>query len=202
MRTAPIALLLLLGLLTIVSLPAADGPGTRPETWAVAVELPGCPNLYRLTPDVYRGAQPSAEGMRQLAKLGIKTVISLRAFHDDEDEVEDTGLVREQIRFKTWHAEDEDVVRFLALVADPANRPVFIHCQHGSDRTGTMCAIFRMAVQGWGVDEALREMRDGGFGFHEVWSNLPEYLRALDVSALVKRAGEPAAALTPTTAAP
>ncbi|MBA3701200.1 MAG: tyrosine-protein phosphatase [Planctomycetes bacterium] len=176
---------------------AADGPGIRPDTWAVPVELAGCPNLFKLAPDIYRGAQPSADGMAQLAKLGIKTVISLRAFNDDQDEAVGTGLTLERISFKTWHAEDEDVERFLKLIADPTKRPVFIHCLHGSDRTGTMCAIYRMALEGWSVDEALREMQHGGYGFHEIWTNLPKYLRALDIQAIAKTAGVAAAALTP-----
>ncbi len=192
MRIAGVALFLLVTVLVTVlvpALPGADEVVVRPDTWAQPVELPGCPNLHRIAPDLYRGAQPTAEGMRELGKLGIRTVISLRAFHDDEDEVEGTGLQREQIRFKTWHAENEDVVRFLKLVGDPARRPVFIHCLHGADRTGTMCAIYRMAFQGWSADAAVREMRDGGYGFHEVWSNLPPYLATLDLPAILTQAG-------------
>jgi protein tyrosine phosphatase (PTP) superfamily phosphohydrolase (DUF442 family) len=167
----------------------------RPPAWAQPLARPGLPNLHLVAPGIYRGAQPTAEGMRELEKLGVRTVINLRGFHSDDDELEGTGLRAERIRFHTWHAEDEDTATFLSVVTDPAKRPVFIHCLHGADRTGTMCAIYRMAVQGWGAEAALREMTSGGYGYHAVWVNLPRYLRALDVPALRARAGiaEPSA---------
>jgi protein tyrosine/serine phosphatase len=122
-------------------------------------------------------------------KLGIKTVISLRAFHSDKDEAESTKLKMERIRFNTWHPEDNDVVRFLNLVTNPANGPFLIHCQHGADRTGTMVAIYRIAVQGWTKQDAIKEMTDGGFGYHAMWKNLIQYLNKLDVEALKKKTG-------------
>ena len=54
------------------------------------VELDGVPNLFRITPTLYRSEQPTALGMKNLEKLGIRTIINLRWFHDDEDEVEGT----------------------------------------------------------------------------------------------------------------
>ena len=50
-----------------------------------------------------------------------------------------------------------------------------------ADRTGTVCAVYRVAVDGWTKEEAIREMREGGFGFHEVWKNLPRWIEGLDV---------------------
>jgi protein tyrosine/serine phosphatase len=169
---------------------AADRPG-RPPTWAVAPPeaISGLPNFHRVTPDLYRGAQPTAEGMRRLEAMGIRTVVSLRAFNDDESLLPQTALAHPRIRFKTWHPEDEDVVRFLRIVADPANAPVFVHCQHGSDRTGTMIAIYRIAVQGWSKEEAIREMVEGGYGFHPMWENLKTYIRGLDIDAIRREAG-------------
>ena len=68
--------------------------------WATASEKPGLPNLHRVTDDLYRGAQPSAEGMRQLKKMGVRTVVNLRSFHSDRDEIGDTGLAYEHIYMK------------------------------------------------------------------------------------------------------
>ena len=135
-------------LLTFTSLVAMSPAAERDAKWAGKVEQAGLPNLHRVTADIYRCAQPTAEGLLAAEKLGIKTVISLRAFHSDRDEVKSTQLKRERISFNTWHPEDEDVVRFLKLVTNPANGPFLIHCQHGADRTGTMVAICRIAVQG------------------------------------------------------
>ncbi len=120
---------------------------------------PGLPNLHQVSTTLYRGAQPSALGMRELQRMGIRTVISLRDHHDDRDLLIATGISLERIRFSTWHAEDEDVVRFLRIVTDPSMQPVFVHCKHGSDRTGLMCAAYRMTIEGWTPEQAAQEMR-------------------------------------------
>jgi protein tyrosine/serine phosphatase len=166
-------------------LPAAE----RDAKWAAKLDQVGLPNLHRVTTNLYRCAQPTADGLKAAEKLGIKTVISLRAFHSDKDEIESTRLKTERIHFNTWHAEDEDVVRFLKLVTSTNGGPFLIHCQHGADRTGTMVAIYRMAVEGWKKQDAIKEMTDGGFGYHTMWSNLIKYLNELDVEALKKKAG-------------
>src|SRR4051794_37975853 len=75
--------------------------------WAARLEQTGLPNLHRVTDNLYRCAQPTADGMHAAEKLGIKTVISLRAFHSDKGEIESTKLKTERIYFKTWHPEDE-----------------------------------------------------------------------------------------------
>ena len=90
---------------------------------------------------------------------------------------------------KTWHPEEKEIVRFLQIVTDPRRQPVLVHCQHGADRTGTMCALYRVAVQGWTKGEAIREMTDGGYGFHSTWKNLIQWVRDLDVEQIKKRAG-------------
>jgi protein tyrosine/serine phosphatase len=157
--------------------------------WATDVNLEGVPNCHKVSEDLYRGAQPSDEGMKQLEKFGIKTVVNLRAFHSDRDEINDVNLGAEHISFKTWHPEDDDVVRFLKIVTDKSRTPVFVHCQYGSDRTGTMCAIYRITVQGWSKDEAIEEMTKGDFGFHEIWDNLVEYIRNLDIKKIKQQVG-------------
>lgn len=53
---------------------------------------------------------------------------------------------------------------FLKICDDPDNYPMVIHCRAGLHRTGVLAAIYRMEYQGWSVDEAFREMKDGGFG--------------------------------------
>ena len=134
-------------------------------------------------------AQPTAEGLRAAEKLGVKTVIDLRAFHSDADEAVGTKLKLERISFKTWHPEDEDVIRFLKLATVRKNQPVFVHCQHGSDRTGMMVAIYRIVVQGWTKREAIEEMTQGNFGFHPVWKNLIAYIEKLNIPDLRQRTG-------------
>jgi protein tyrosine phosphatase (PTP) superfamily phosphohydrolase (DUF442 family) len=161
----------------------------RPAHWAKPIQIKGAPNLHKVSDTLYRSAQPSAEGMRNLKAMGIETVVDLRSFHSDRDEIGDTGLAYEQIYMKAWHPEEEDAVRFLQIVTNPKCSPVIVHCQHGADRTGTMCALYRVALQGWSKEEALKEMTDGGFGFHGIWENLIQWINGLDIDRIKRKAG-------------
>jgi len=131
-----------------------DGP-PQPEAArrATPVQRPGAPNLYRVTDRLYRGAQPTAEGVRELKAMGVATVLSLRSAHSDADEIGDADVAYEHIWFRTWHPEDEDVIPFLDIVTDPENAPVFVHCRRGADRTGMMCAVYRVVVCRWTREE-------------------------------------------------
>ena len=169
----------------------ADDPSiaNRPETWALPVKLEGVPNLYRISAELYRSDQPSPQGMENLKALGIKTIINLRSFHSDRDEMRQTGLDYEHIYMKPWHPEEEEAVRFLKIVTDPKRTPVLVHCQRGADRTGTMIAVYRIAVQGWSKAEAIREMTQGGFGFHQTWGNLPRWIQKVNIDDIKRQAG-------------
>lgn len=158
----------------------------RPDHWASPLEFDGLPNFHKVTDALYRGAQPTAEGMRQLKKLGVKTVINLRSLHSDKDEIGDLDLAYEHIRM-IWHPNKEEVVQFLQIVSDRKRAPVFVHCMHGADRTGVMCAIYRVAICGWTKQEAISEMTMGGFGYHKIWSNLIRFVEDLDISEIKKR---------------
>jgi protein tyrosine/serine phosphatase len=161
----------------------------RPGRWAQKIEVAGVQNCYQVTTNLYRGGQPMAEGMKQLKLLGTKTVINLRAFHSDKDEVAGTGLKSVRFETKPWHAEEEDVVGFLKVVTDTNNLPAFVHCQRGADRTGMMCAMYRIVVCGWTKPEAIDEMKNGGFDFNPVWDNLVSFIEKADVEKLEREAG-------------
>jgi protein tyrosine phosphatase (PTP) superfamily phosphohydrolase (DUF442 family) len=191
------ALIILTFCLVSMAAFAAEPADDRPASWAQPIELEGVPNLHRVSAGLYRSAQPTALGMRNLRKLRIKTVVNLRAFHSDRDEIGDAALGYEHIYMKTWHPEREDVVRFLRIVTDPSRAPFLVHCQHGADRTGAMVAWYRIAVQGWTKQEAIREMTEGGFGFHAVWENLPDWIEELDVDSIRRDAGINAGAEQP-----
>ena len=162
---------------------------TDRSDWAKHLQKPGLKNFAKVSDNLYRGAQPTREGFRELKELGIKTDVNLRDMHSDGEKLDSAGIAYEHIKFKTWHPEDEEVIRFLKIVTDEKNGPFFVHCKHGSDRTGMMCAIYRIAVQGWTKDDAIAEMTQGGFGFHPLWQNLIDYIRKLDVEKIQKQAG-------------
>ena len=168
---------------------AETSAANRPAHWAMPIRLEGVPNLHKISDSLYRSAQPSAAGMKNLKTMGIETIVNLRSFHSDRAEIGDTGLAHEHIYVKAWHPEEEEAVRFLQIVTNPKRGPVLVHCQHGADRTGTMCALYRVSVQGWSKEEALKEMMQGGFGFHGIWENLIQWFNSLDIEGIKKKAG-------------
>jgi len=165
-------------------------PDQAAAPWAEPMEVPGLPNLHRVSEGLYRGAQPKPEGIEQLKRLGVKTIVNLRSSDSDRNILGDAGLTYEHIPMTAWRPNDADVIGFLRIVGDENNLPVFVHCQRGADRTGMMVAIYRVVVQGWSKDEALAEMTRGGFAFNSGWQNLVRYVRDLDV-AEIKRQAQP-----------
>ena len=149
----------------------------RPATWAVKMERAGLPNLHKVDAKLYRSAQPTAEGMTNLVALGVKTVVNLRDNHSDSDEIGGLPLAAKRIEIFTVHPKAEQVKAFLAIMDDTNAVPVLVHCQHGADRTGTMCALYRILRQDWKVEDAIAEMKDGGYGFHSIWVHLPRFIR-------------------------
>lgn len=125
--------------------------------------------------------------MKNLARMGIKTVINLRVFHSDADEIKKTGLRLEELNVKPWHIEDEDVVSVLRSIKKRANGPFLIHCWRGADRIGLMVAMFRMVEQGWTKEEAIQEMVGGGYGFHAKWRNIIAYVKKANVERIRTR---------------
>ncbi len=190
MKTTIKKILPFLLIILIIASPALAEELNRPFEWATPIQLPGVPNLHKLDDNLYRSAQPTKQGMKNLKKLGVRTIINLRAFHSDTAKVRGTGLLDEELGVKTWHIEDEDVIRVLRIIREKENGPFLIHCQQGADRAGVMSAMYRIVEQGWSKDEAIEEMVNGGYGFHSMWLNIIHYVKNEDIdkikSALVK----------------
>jgi tyrosine-protein phosphatase SIW14 len=120
------------------------------------------PNFHQVNSQLYRGAQPRHGGLGLLAQLGIKTVINLRAGDDlssaEEAEARAAGLRYFGVPLKrTGRPTDEQITRVLAIINDPENQPVFVHCKLGEDRTGTVIAIYRIVHDGWTSERAKAE---------------------------------------------
>jgi len=137
-------------------------------------DFPGLANFAFISEGLYRGEQPGPEGIAQLKKMGVKTIVNLRAFHSDRDALRGTGLQYVHIRCQAWHPESEDVAQFIKLVRDEKNQPVFVHCQHGSDRTGMMVASYRILELGWSPADAASEVYN--FGYHRIFRDIRSFL--------------------------
>jgi len=131
------------------------------------------PNFHLVNSNLYRGGQPETGGLEQLKKLGVKTIINLR--DDDEraraekTEAESMGFRYFNIPFASFdRPSDEAVDEVLKLLTSQENSPLFIHCKRGSDRTGTVIAIYRIEHDGWDGEKAKAEAKRYGMGFWQV----------------------------------
>jgi len=187
---ASFGLLVVIACFQCASLSPAEEGKTRPADWAQPIAIDGLPNLHRVSAGLYRGAQPEATGIAGLKKLGIKTVVNLRSCHSDDGILEGTGIRSVHIPMDASRPRYEEAVTFFSVVADPKNRPVFVHCQHGADRTGALCAIYRIAVTNWTKEKAIEEMTGGDFGYHAIFNtSLVPFVRNIDIEKLEKDTG-------------
>ena len=165
----------------ICCLPAPPQPPTNPpasveRVAAVKLVLTGVKNFGEVTPFLYRGAQPSREGFRALAAMGIDIVVDGRLSGQDSERKVVTALGMGYVSIP-WHClfpKDKTFAKFLALLRENPHKKVFVHCRYGDDRTGMMVAAYRMAVENWSADEAWEEMQVFGFN-HAVCFPLRPY---------------------------
>lgn len=165
-------------------------PAPKPAAQAVSLVpcddcVPGVINFAKVSDALWRGSQPTVEGFRNLEKMGVKTIVSFRHDHDDLPSLQGTNLKYLRIPSRAFRPKDAHLARFLKLMQDPANAPVFIHCAQGRDRTGYNAAAYRLVFQGWKAEDAILEMKR--FRFNQIWMGNPGYLRHLDVEGMKQR---------------
>lgn len=159
----------------------------RPLAWAQQVGSGGAgvAKLYQVTPQLYRSAQPDANGFRAVEALGIRTVVSLRQTVNDVPLAAGTDLALYRVPMKSRYVGENNgtkVVQAMRAVREGMARgPVLVHCHHGADRTGLIAALWRVMYEGWSRQQAIDELIEGGYGFHPIWSNIPRYLRKVDL---------------------
>lgn len=153
-------------------------------------------NFGKVTDFFYRGAQPKEDEYGQLASLGVKTIIDLR---DDPKDYAEVTAKQLGLKYINLPMSDKDYPssdaadKFLSVVNDKVNQPVFVHCAGGRHRTGAMIAVFRMKMQGWNVEQAYEEMKD--YDFYTRWGHKAmkkyvfNYYRELLVGRKIEQAG-------------
>lgn len=128
------------------------------------------PNFHQVNEHLYRGAQPLPGGIKRLAALGIKTIVNLRG-EDEKTRYEGEEARAAGLRYLSVpmsglkRPTDEQVEEVLAIINQPENWPVFVHCNHGADRTGTIIAVYRISQDGWSAREAKKEAKRYGFSW-------------------------------------
>ncbi len=149
------------------------------------------PNYHSVDEEtLYRGGQPSNEGLRALAEKGIRTIINLRIedFNKEViDEYNESDIRTIHLPFSPYEPQDRIFIEFLKIMRNKASTPAFIHCFHGADRTGTAVAIYRIIMQNWDKEQAIAEMKLKGL--HWWHKNLIRYIKELDVDAIKTEVG-------------
>ncbi|WP_300732558.1 dual specificity protein phosphatase family protein [Pseudomonas sp.] len=180
-RIFPALCLTLFALITLPQAHADDLATSRPAQWAVPVQAQY--NLYQMSPTLYRSALPDAAAEPLLKKLQITTVINFLPEADDAW-LKTPGVKQVQLPYRTNHVDDADVLAALrAIQTAQAQGPVLMHCKHGVDRTGLMAAMYRVVVQDWSKEEALKEMT-GGFGENSHFKDGAKYMMQADIPKL------------------
>ena len=131
---------------------------------AESVDLP---NFHQTAPGIWRGAAPTDTGLKQLKAMGVKTIIDLRIAPKT---VKKEGVTARAMGFNFINLPmgsdpptPKEVSTLLATLKQAPQTPVYVHCQHGADRTGCMIGIYRVTQQGWTFPQAYTEMRRDGF---------------------------------------
>lgn len=132
------------------------------------------PNLYKVNDHLYRGGQPTEAGIQELKRMGVKTIINLRDADDRERKEEGwakaAGIHFINVPESNWFKpKNENIDAIIKLIDTSENQPVFVHCKRGSDRTGTVIAVYRITHDGWTDKQANEEAKKFGFGWWQVW---------------------------------
>ncbi|WP_373684267.1 dual specificity protein phosphatase family protein [Acinetobacter sp. YH12045] len=148
----------------------------RPQHWGKVVHQQH--NFYQISPTLFRSEQPDADLAPVLREQHIDVIINLRSRHHDPERLKN-AIDMQKIKFvhipiHTWQIDREDLLAVMKTikVAEQQQQKVLIHCYHGSDRTGASVAMYRIIFQHWSIEEAKREMKQGGYGFHPIWKNI------------------------------
>lgn len=148
-------------------------PAVVQPTHGERLNIAGIHNAGKINEVLFRGAQPRENGLAQLKKLGISTIVDLRGedrgkFDWERDAAEALGMRFVHLPVSGWAPPtDEQVAQFLALFREDQHQKVFVHCRFGDDRTGVFVAAYRMAVDKWSPEQAMGEMYF--FGFNGFW---------------------------------
>jgi protein tyrosine/serine phosphatase len=166
--------LLLIGCL-VAAVAAADGFERQPSAAGAPAQNSAhygeqkqdLPNFHEVHPYLYRGGEPTKAGLLKLKEMGIATIIDLRGspeqVYNEEREAKALGMKTVNLPMSSKAPTNKQVKTFLSQVESAAaassSGPVFVHCAHGSDRTGCMVGIWRVTHEGWNYDKAYQEMR-------------------------------------------
>lgn len=157
---------LLQALLVLVSVVALASVAAAQDVAAPDLKTVKIKNFGQMDDRFFRGAQPKEEDYKDLAKLGIKTVIDLREDPEayERPMVESLGMRYINIpMLDKQYPTPEAIAQFLRTVNDPNVGKFFVHCAGGRHRTGAMGAVYRFQFYNWNFEQVYREMKQYDF---------------------------------------
>jgi tyrosine-protein phosphatase SIW14 len=137
-----------------------------------ADSVPGIKNFDQVDAQVYRGGQPTDEGLQYLAKLGVKTIIDLREAGDrsnaEQRVVTGAGMKYVNVPMTgLTPPTDAEITGILAILGDSTTGPAFVHCRRGADRTGAVIAAYRIDHDKWDNARALKDAMAHSMSFFQ-----------------------------------
>ena len=181
-RLLPALGLAFMALFTTLQAQADEAASIRSPEWAQPVGDQF--NLHQMTPTLYRSALPDSTALPVLQNLKIGTVINFLP-ESDAPWLKTSDIKQVQLTYRTNHVDDADVLAALRAIQEAETQgSVLMHCNHGSDRTGLMAAMYRVVIQGWSKEDALNEMTLGGFGSSNGFKDGVRYMMKADVDKL------------------
>lgn len=130
-------------------------------------------NFGKVDGRVYRGAQPDKAGLKSLKELGVATIVNLRRPGDvwagEEDLARTFGFQYFNVPMSGYARPSAASVESVLAIIEDSPGPVFVHCQHGCDRTGAVIACYRIRHDGWNSRQALDEARIHGMSPWEIF---------------------------------
>jgi len=118
-------------------------------------------NFGQMDAHYFRGGQPKKEDYKDLAALGVNTIVDLRNDPTDYEKPTAEALGMKYINIPMDDAEypsDATIARFLEVINDPVNGKMFVHCKGGRHRAGVTGAVYRFTKYGWDYDKVYAEM--------------------------------------------
>jgi protein tyrosine phosphatase (PTP) superfamily phosphohydrolase (DUF442 family) len=148
---------------------------------AFAAPVHGISNFHQVDGNVFRGGQPTDSGLQYLAGMGVKVIVDLRE-HNQRAVAEERVVTTAGMRYVNVPMSgltpptEAEITKILQLLEDPASGAVFVHCERGADRTGTVIAAYRIQHDHWDNAKALSEAKSLGMS----WFQFPRenYIRA------------------------
>lgn len=138
-----------------------------------AGQVSGIKNFDQVDEHVYRGGQPTADGIRYLAGIGVKVVVDLReaGSRSAQEEKAATAAGMKYINVPMTGLtppSGEEMAKILAILEDAGSGPAFVHCLRGADRTGAVIAAYHIDHDKWENARALKDAKSHGMSFFQL----------------------------------